>query len=77
MSAMIVAGDRVEVFPDLHHPDTPSGLGTVVRTYVQTDPRTFEEGPMARTRWQHVYTVRLDSGGVVDAPSRFVGVTPA
>lgn len=59
---IVSTGDRVEVYPNLHHPDVPSGLGTVLRTYVQSGPG----------RWQHVYAVRLDDGRSVDAPSRFV-----
>ena len=59
---MIETGARVEVLPNPHNPDVPSGHGVVVRAYVQT----------AGGSWQHVFVVRLDDGRTVDAPSRFV-----
>lgn len=59
---MITTGSRVDVYA-MHNPEL-GGIGTVTRCYVQTD------GPA----WQHVFTVRLDSGRTVEAPSRFVSL---
>lgn len=57
---IISTGDRVDIYA-MHNPEL-GGAGTVVRSYVQAD----------RGRWQHVYSVRLDSGRTVEAPSRYV-----
>lgn len=65
MSDHIIAlGSRVDVYA-MHNPEL-GGTGTVTRAYVQT----------AGDAWQHVFTVRLDSGRTVDAPSRFVTLLP-
>lgn len=57
---MITTGSRVDVYA-MHDPSL-GGTGTVTRCYVQTTIGA----------WQHVFTVRLDSGRTVEAPSRFV-----